>query len=51
MARRSAALLHSAFDFPLRTTATMTVFALLAGVAFGQEGFGRGPRRRKTARD
>jgi len=45
----SVALLHSAFDFPLRTTAAMTVFALLAGIAFGQEGYGRGRGSRQRA--
>jgi len=48
----SVAVLHSALDFPLRTTAAMTVFALLAGIAFSQEGYGRGhhrSRRTKTA--
>lgn len=34
----SVGLLHSAMDFPLRTTAAMTVFALLAGIAFGESG-------------
>jgi O-antigen ligase len=32
----SVALLHSAMDFPLRTTAAMTVFAMLAGIAFSE---------------
>lgn len=30
----SVALLHTAFDYPLRTTAAMAVFSLLAAVAF-----------------
>lgn len=34
----SLALLHSALDYPLRTTADMTVFALLAAVAFSAAG-------------
>jgi O-antigen ligase len=32
----SLALLHSALDFPLRTTASMAVFATLAAVAFSE---------------
>jgi hypothetical protein len=44
----SVAVVHSALDFPLRTTAAMTVFALLAGIAFGQEGYGRAQRKRRT---
>jgi O-antigen ligase len=34
----SVALMHSAMDFPLRTTAAMTVFGLLAGIAFSERG-------------
>jgi len=36
----SLGLLHSALDFPLRTTASMSVFAVLAAIAFS------GPRRK-----
>ncbi len=32
----SLALLHSALDYPLRTTASMTVFALFAAIAFSE---------------
>jgi O-antigen ligase len=32
----SLALLHSALDFPLRTTASMAVFAVLAAIAFSE---------------
>jgi O-antigen ligase len=45
----SVALLHSALDFPLRTTAAMTAFALLAGIAFGQNSRnGRSLRSRRA---
>jgi O-antigen ligase len=37
----SMGLLHSAMDFPLRTTAAMSVFAVLAAVAFCGSGEGR----------
>ena len=54
----SMGLLHSALDFPLRTTAAMTVFAVFAAIAFSgreegrprQEGNGRGSRRRELAK-
>jgi len=39
----SLALIHSALDYPLRTTASMSVFAVLAAVAFSD------PRRGRTA--
>jgi O-antigen ligase len=41
------ALLHSALDYPLRTTANMTVFAILAAVAFCQPRY-RARRARTT---
>jgi O-antigen ligase len=44
----SVALLHSALDFPLRTTAAMTLFALLVGIAFGQDGHGRERKMRQA---
>jgi O-antigen ligase len=46
----SVAVVHSALDFPLRTTAAMTAFALLAGIAFGREGHDRGQRTRRARR-
>ena len=44
----SMALLHSALDYPLRTTAAMTVFAVMAGVAFSGIG---GVRRLSAGED
>jgi hypothetical protein len=38
-------LLHSALDFPLRTTAAMTVFAVLAAIAFSGREEGKPPRK------
>jgi O-antigen ligase len=48
----SVALLHSAMDFPLRTTAAMTLFALMAGIAFSENGHrrpGQTPRDRPAS--
>jgi O-antigen ligase len=41
----SLAILHSALDYPLRTTANMSVFAVLVAVAFSDA-----PRRSRSAR-
>jgi O-antigen ligase len=41
----SLALLHSALDFPLRTTASMAVFSVLAAIAFSD------PRRQSGSTD
>jgi O-antigen ligase len=47
----SVMLLHSAMDFPMRTTAAMTVFALMAGIAFSEHGRARGERGHSGNRD
>ena len=44
----SLALLHSALDYPLRTTAAMTAFALLAAIAFSGMFSGGGQRADRT---